>query len=225
MQHTLMACRERKCGAAASAGLARPGLEGRTKKCQGGFMRIESSVTSISWIPSEAVAGVTRIPFEAGVSHYDDPPPDQWADLDSLLGPEGARFANDLRAWIEVQDGTITGYGQTGAGRVSNTLIRLAGMRVQVEAVVYPELRPEPVVGADFVRFTGSRMKLTTRHPVNNNRHFEGRLESFQDGRLTLDLSVASKKSRKKMGAAAEQGQRMEIEFANIEKANLVPEI
>jgi hypothetical protein len=39
-------------------------------------------------------------------------------------------------------------------GRVSNTLFRLAGMRVQVEAVVYPELRPEPVVGADFVRFT-----------------------------------------------------------------------
>jgi hypothetical protein len=40
-----------------------------------------------------------------------------------------------------------------------------------------------------------------------------------------LDLSVASKKSRKKMGAAAEQGQKIEIEFANVEKANLVPEI
>jgi hypothetical protein len=40
---------------------------------------------------------------------------------------------------------------------------------------------------------------------------------------LTLDLSVASKKSQKKMGAAA--GQKLEIEFANVEKANLVPEI
>ena len=39
-------------------------------------MRIESSVTSISWIPSEAVAGVTKVPFEMGVAHYDDPPPD-----------------------------------------------------------------------------------------------------------------------------------------------------
>jgi hypothetical protein len=28
--------------------------------------------------------------------HYDDPPPDEWADLDSVLGAEGARFANDL---------------------------------------------------------------------------------------------------------------------------------
>jgi len=76
---------------------------------------------------------------------------------------------------------------------------------------------------ADFTRFTGSRMKLTTRQPVGNNRHFEGRLESFQDGRLTLDLSVASHKSRKKMGEAA--GEKIEIEFANVEKANLVPEI
>jgi len=80
---------------------------------------------------------------------------------------------------------------------------------------------------ADFERFTGSRMKLMTRHPVNNNRYFEGRLESFRDGRLTLDLSVASKKSRKKMGAtvAAAAEQKIEIEFANVESANLVPEI
>ena len=110
-------------------------------------MKIESSVTSISWIPSAAIAGVTRIPFEAGVTHYDDPPPDRWDDLDSVLGPEGARFANDLRAWIEVEDGQITGYGQGGGGRISNTLFRVAGMRIQVEAVGYPELRPEPVVG------------------------------------------------------------------------------
>jgi len=76
---------------------------------------------------------------------------------------------------------------------------------------------------ADFSRFVGSRVKLTTRQAVDNNRHFEGRLESFENSRLTLDLSVASKKSQKKMGAAA--GQKLEIEFANVEKANLVPEL
>jgi len=86
-----------------------------------------------------------------------------------------------------------------------------------------PGLDRKLLKAADFARFTGSRVKLMTRQPVNNNRHFEGRLESFQDGRLTLDLSVASHKSRKKMGAAA--GQKIEIEFANVEKANLVPEI
>ena len=86
-----------------------------------------------------------------------------------------------------------------------------------------PGLDRKLIKAADFSRFTGSRLKLTTRQPVDNNRHFEGRLESFKDGRLTLDLSVASHKSRKKMGAAA--GEKIEIDFANVEKANLVPEI
>jgi hypothetical protein len=120
----------------------------------GSDMRIESSVTSISWIPSEAIAGVTRLPFDLGVTHYDDPPPDEWKNLDAVVGPEGARFANNLRAWIEVEDGRIVAQGQSGGGRVSNTLFRLGGMRVLVEAVGYPELRPEPVAGEDFVRFT-----------------------------------------------------------------------
>jgi ribosome maturation factor RimP len=85
-----------------------------------------------------------------------------------------------------------------------------------------PGLDRKLVKATDFARFAGSRVKLTTRQPVDNNRHFEGRLESFQDNRLTLDLSVASHKSRKKMGDAA--GKKIEIEFANVEKANLVPE-
>ena len=86
-----------------------------------------------------------------------------------------------------------------------------------------PGLDRRLVKAADFTRFTGSRMKVTTRQPVNDNRHFEGRLEKFENGRLLLDLSVASHKSRKKMGDAA--GSKVEIEFANVEKANLVPEI
>src|ERR1700681_1828002 len=74
---------------------------------------------------------------------------------------------------------------------------------------------------ADYERFVGSRVKLTTRDPVNGNRHFEGRLESFQDGRLTLDLGAA----RKKFRPAAEALQKLDVELANVEKANLVPEI
>jgi ribosome maturation factor RimP len=88
-----------------------------------------------------------------------------------------------------------------------------------------PGLDRKLTKAAEFERFVGSRIKLTTRQPLHNNRHFEGRLESFKEGRLTLDLSVSSRKSRKKMGATAEQGQKIEIEFANVEKANLVPEI
>jgi len=74
---------------------------------------------------------------------------------------------------------------------------------------------------ADYERFAGSKVKLMTRQPVNGNRHFEGRLESFRDGRLTLDLSEARKKKRPALDAS----QKVEIELANVEKANLVPEI
>ena len=88
-----------------------------------------------------------------------------------------------------------------------------------------PGLDRKLTKAADFERFTGSRMKVMTRQPVNNVRYFEGRLDSFREGMLTLDLSASSKKSKKKMGAAADQGQKIGIEFANVEKANLVPEI
>ena len=72
----------------------------------------------------------------------------------------------------------------------------------------------------DFERFTGSRVKLMTKEPVAGNRHFEGKLEGFQDGRLTLDLSETKKKKR-----PAGDVQKIEIELANVEKANLVPEL
>ena len=73
---------------------------------------------------------------------------------------------------------------------------------------------------ADFERFTGSRVKLTTRNPVNGNRHFAGRLQRFDGARLTLELDGERKTSR-----AEHTPQQLEIELANVEKANLVPEI
>src|SRR5256885_17196193 len=57
-----------------------------------------------------------------------------------------------------------------------------------------PGLHRKLIRPADYERFTGSRVKLTTRQPVNGSNHFEGRLESFQQGRLTLELSAARKK-------------------------------
>ena len=84
-----------------------------------------------------------------------------------------------------------------------------------------PGLDRKLVRPSDYERFRGSKVKLTTRQPVNGNRHFEGRLENFQQGRLTLDLSAARKKKR----PAPDPEQKIEIDLANVEKANLVPEI
>jgi ribosome maturation factor RimP len=72
----------------------------------------------------------------------------------------------------------------------------------------------------DYERFTGSRVKITTRDPLNGNRHFEGRLEDFRDGVLTLDVVSQRKKAR-----PAEAPEKLRIELGNVEKANLVPEI
>lgn len=86
-----------------------------------------------------------------------------------------------------------------------------------------PGLDRKLIRAADYERFTGSRVKLTTRQPVNGNRHFEGKLESFSEGRLTLDLTPV--KAKKKPSAGSDAPQKLEIEFGNVEKSNLVPEI
>ena len=59
-------------------------------------MRIEKSVTAISWIPSEAIEGLPKLPFELGIGHYDDPPPDKLAegDLPRLRDEDRFREAN-----------------------------------------------------------------------------------------------------------------------------------
>ena len=67
-------------------------------------MRYESSVTSVSWIPSEAVTGPGRLAFDSGFGHYDDPPSAELGDLEELRAADKFRFANMLRAWIEVGD-------------------------------------------------------------------------------------------------------------------------
>lgn len=116
-------------------------------------MRITSSATTLSWIPSEAVAGLTRVPFDLGVTHYDDPPPDVAEDLEDLRRSDRFRFANHLQAWIEVEDGRIVDFGQEGRGLIGSSKVRLGSREVLFEAVPFPDIRPLPEVMDDRVRF------------------------------------------------------------------------
>src|SRR3984885_3202714 len=84
-----------------------------------------------------------------------------------------------------------------------------------------PGLDRKLLRAVDYERFTGSKVKLKTRNPVNGSQHLEGRLRGFRDGRLTLEVGATKKKARP--GDPAPQA--LEIELANVEKANLVPEI
>jgi Cyclic nucleotide-binding domain len=117
-------------------------------------VRIEASVTSISWIPLGAVEGATRLAFDWGIAHYDLPPPDRIDDLERLRIGDAFRFANELRAWIEVEDGQVVGYGHAGKAHVGSTRLRLGGRALVFQAVALPEIRPEPEVGRTWVRFT-----------------------------------------------------------------------
>ena len=66
-------------------------------------MRIESAVTSVTWIPSEAIEGMPKLPFELGIAHYDEPPSETLGNLDKLRDADAFREANELRAWIEAK--------------------------------------------------------------------------------------------------------------------------
>jgi hypothetical protein len=138
-------------------------------------MRIEGSITAVSWIPSEAVTGLAKLPFGSGVAHYDDPPPDRidphTADLQTLRDADRFRFANRLAAWIDVDDGVVIGAGYSGGGLIGVTTLSV-GTNVAIAAVPLPDKQAEPEVGTDTVRFlqtaggrTGVPAPRTVRRP------------------------------------------------------------
>ena len=72
----------------------------------------------------------------------------------------------------------------------------------------------------EFQRFAGSLVKVQTFEPVRNNRHWQGRLAAGGDG-IALDLSAVTQNSKSRKAGV----DSVEIAFANIEKAQLIPEI
>lgn len=116
-------------------------------------MRVESSVTSLTWIPQGAVAGMTALPFHVSVAHYDMPPPDVLGDVKALLEADAIRFANELRGWIEVEDGRILDSGQSGGGSIGATTLRFGSRGMVFPAIAYPDIRPQPQVRDDSVTF------------------------------------------------------------------------
>ena len=85
-----------------------------------------------------------------------------------------------------------------------------------------PGLERKLSKAGDYRRFTGSLLKLQTFTPVNGNRQWRGRLKSFENDVVTLDLSAVKQKGKSKKAVAEET---IDIPLANVEKANLVAEI
>ncbi|MBW3561071.1 MAG: cyclic nucleotide-binding domain-containing protein [Actinobacteria bacterium] len=140
--------------------------------------RIESSVTAVSWIPSQAVdGGLLKLPFELKLAHYDQAPPDALADAQLLIQEGRVRFANVLRAAIEVEDGRIVQASHLGRSYVASTRVGWGRAGVSFAPVPFPDLRPDAELGTDahgvaYARFlqtaggrTGSPSPRTTKQP------------------------------------------------------------
>ena len=168
-------------------------------------MRVESAVTSVSWIPSELVTGIPRAGFSSGVMHYDDPPPDQLRDLPGLHRAGRFRFANHLAAWAEVRDGQVVDAGYSGRGYITPTRVSI-GTRtgVSFQPAELAELKPAPEVRggeAVFSQTTGGRTGMPFPRPVRGKPFFQWvaptvwttlRLTIRADGTSTGELVNAS---------------------------------
>ena len=169
-------------------------------------MRYESCVTSLSWIPSEAVTGATRTAFDSGFTHYDDPPPAELGDIEELRAGDRFRFANALRAWIEVDDsGRITGGGYDGSGIMGTTTLRLGSLSHTFQAVPLPDMQRTPEQGDGWMRFvqtTGGRTAIPAPRPVRRRPFVQWQaplvwttlsLTLHADGRAEYSVTGASR--------------------------------
>ena len=133
-------------------------------------MRRSASVTSVSWIPSEAVTGLNKAIFATGFTHYDDPPPDHLDDLGALRDADSFRWANDLTAWIEVEDDRIVNAGYRGGIVMGSTTVKLVSRLATFAAVAFPDIQQEPELGdgwARFVQTVGGHTALPAPRRVN----------------------------------------------------------
>src|SRR5882672_9122202 len=94
--------------------------------------------------------------------------------LSGVTHEDCAVFAQDFGTVLDVED-----------------LIPGAEYTLEVSS---PGLERKLSKAEDFSRFQGSLVKLQTFTPVNNNRQWQGRLTTFADNVLTLDLAAIKQK-------------------------------
>lgn len=112
-----------------------------------------------------------------------------------------------LRVFIDHENGITV----EDCATVSNHLSRVFAVEdvdYQNLEISSPGLDRPLKKAADFVRFTGSLVKVKTRLPVDGQKNFVGRINSFQNDVLILAL----------------ENKTAHIEFANIDKARIKPE-
>jgi hypothetical protein len=133
-------------------------------------MRIESSVTSLSWIPSEAVTGLNKAVFGSGFTHYDDPPPDVIRDLEALRDADRFRFANHLVGWIEFDGQRITDAGYGGGCLMGATTVAVGGKQASFAAVAFDDIQRDIELtdtSAKFIQTVGGHTAVPAPRRVS----------------------------------------------------------
>jgi hypothetical protein len=172
-------------------------------------MKHQSTVKSVSWIPSESVSGSLRRGFDVGLAHYDAPPPDDLpsvAELHRLCAQDRFRFANVLTGWVDVEEGRVVsaGRGEDSGLVMGSTTVRVAQLEATFRAYSLPALQPEPELGAGSVRFVqtvGGRTGVPLPRPVPHPPFVQWQapivwttlaLTMYADGRAEVELAGAS---------------------------------
>jgi cyclic nucleotide-binding protein len=153
-------------------------------------MRVESSITAVTWLPFGVLDSMPNLPIGVAVAHYDEPPGELLADLDALREADGFREANELRAWLELEDGAIVDYGLDGRSLAGGGGLDLGADQIAFPALEFPVIRPEPQVEADGVRFSqtvGGRIGLPVPRPLAGKPYFHlGSATAWTTLELTL---------------------------------------
>jgi hypothetical protein len=122
--------------------------------------------------------GMGKVAARMKLAHHDPPPPDHLgnditAAIEKLRTADRLRFANELRAYIEVDgDGKIVDCGYSGGGVIGATTIGQGSGSITIPAVKLPDRRSDPEVGATSATFTqavggrtGAPMPRAVKHP------------------------------------------------------------
>ncbi|WP_377640312.1 cyclic nucleotide-binding domain-containing protein [Oryzobacter terrae] len=137
-------------------------------------MRVESTVTTMSWIPSDIIHGMVKAGMTLGVTHVDEPPPDRIApgDVGRLSDADRFRWGNVLTGWAEVEGGRVAraGYGTRSGLVIGVTRVRLGPVSLSLRAGRLPTLQHDPVLGDDgsarLVQTVGGRTGAPFPRPV-----------------------------------------------------------
>lgn len=138
-------------------------------------MRVESAVTAITWLPFSLLDSISELPLGLAVAHYDEPPGATLGDLEAMREADAFREVNELRAWIEVEDGRILDYGREGRSLVGGAGLDLGADQIAFPAVELPVIRPEPSLECGAVRFrqtVGGGLGLPVPRPLTGKSYF-----------------------------------------------------